>query len=445
MNEAQARAVVLLQSFESGAETPLWTEDDRRWATRAARQDEGGADFERFVAARAQHAMQRLLPRDAGARRWLQRRGGGAGVLSAAFGLALVAGALADHLGAPSRVDLLAPWVWALVAWNLAVYAWLLLPHGGGGLRGRLVARWLEGGSDGARLWVRAAAPVAGHRATVLLHAAAAGLALGLVAGMYLRGLVLDYRAGWQSTFLDPGAVQALLGVLLAPARALTGLPLPDVAPLRVGPGQAASASAAPWIHLYAATLALFVIVPRALLALVAAARAWRLARRFPLAMEGAYFDRLRAQQGQGAMAVQVWPHGQAPTPQATLGLRTLLTAAFGDEVALRFAPAVAPGDEERVQPAPGAWQLLLCDLASTPEAEAQGRLLAALAGRPRLVVCDEAGFARRFAHLPERVAERRAAWQRWAGEQGVPLVAVDLEGHDFAAAAQALQRAPAR
>ena len=35
MNEAQARAVVLLQSFESGAETPLWTEDDRRWATRA--------------------------------------------------------------------------------------------------------------------------------------------------------------------------------------------------------------------------------------------------------------------------------------------------------------------------------------------------------------------------------------------------------------------------
>ncbi len=442
MTETEARAVVLLQSVESGGETPLWTADDRRWATQAARQEVAGADFARFVAERARHAMQRLLPRDAASKRWLQRPGWHASWLLTAFALALLAGGLADHLGAPSRVDLLAPWVWALVLWNLAVYAWLLRPRAGGGLRGSLASRWLEGGSGPALLWARQAAPLARARATLLLHGAAAGLALGLVAGMYLRGLVLDYRAGWQSTFLEPGAVQALLGALLAPARWITGIALPDVAPLRLGPGQAASASAAPWIHLYAATLGAFVIAPRLLLALVAAWQALRLSRRFPLALEGAYFERLRVQQGQRPRVVQVWPYGQAPTPQATLGLRTLLAGAFGDEVQLRFAPAVAPGEEERVQPADAAWQLVLCDLASTPEADVQGRLLAALAARPRLLVCDEAGFARRFAHLPERLGERRAAWQRWAAERQVPLVTADLEGSDFAHAAQALQRA---
>jgi hypothetical protein len=45
----------------------------------------------------------------------------------------------------------------------------------------------------------------------------------------------------------------------LAPARALTGVAVPGgdaIAALRLAPGVPASASAAPWIHLYAATLA---------------------------------------------------------------------------------------------------------------------------------------------------------------------------------------------
>ena len=60
-------------------------------------------------------------------------------------------------------------------------------------------------------------------RIAALLHVAAAAVAIGLLGSMYLRGLVLDYRAGWQSTFLQADTVQRVLSTLLAPATALTG------------------------------------------------------------------------------------------------------------------------------------------------------------------------------------------------------------------------------
>lgn len=449
MTETEARQVLLLQAHESGAATSLWTDDDRAWATRLARQTAGAAvPFERFVVERARHALERLAPRDAVARRWLQRRGWrplwAALVLAAAF----VLGALVDHLGAPDRVDLLAPAVWAVVVWNLGVVLALLLPRPPGALRRALAGRWLEGSSDVAVLWARAAAPLALARAALLLHLAAAALAAGLVAGMYLRGLVLDYRAGWQSTFLDAGFVQVVLDTLLAPARAVTGIVLPDVAPLRLAPGAAAGASAAPWIHLYAATLALFVLLPRALLALVAAGRARALAAQLPLALAGPYFDTLRLQQ-QGANAVvQVVPHAVALSAQAALGLRAVLATLYGETLQLRVADAVPFGDEEHApSPAPGTTlRVALFDLGATPEAESQGRLLAALAGPAKLLaVADEAAFRRRFAGLPERLAERRAAWQRLVDAHGGALVCADLDAPDLAAAGRALKAALTR
>ena len=83
---------------------------------------------------------------------------------------------------------------------------------------------------------VAPAAPLATARIALCLHAAAATLALGLMGGMYLRGLVLDYRAGWQSTFLQADTVQAVLSTALAPATAPPASPcrtLPACAPCR--------------------------------------------------------------------------------------------------------------------------------------------------------------------------------------------------------------------
>ncbi len=170
--------------------------------------------------------------------------------------------------------------------------------------------------------------------AALLLHLAAAALALGLVAGLYLRGLVLDFRAGWQSTFLDAATVRAVLATLLAPAVALTGIAVPDAAALealRVGPDRAATAAAAPWIHLYAAMLAAVRGAAAAGPGGVVGARA-RGGCRAAVAAAGRrpISSACCANTAAARRRVQVLPHGAAPTPQAALGLRALLAQVLG-------------------------------------------------------------------------------------------------------------------
>jgi hypothetical protein len=197
------------------------------------------------------------------------------------------------------------------------------------------------------------------------MHTAAAALALGLIAGLYLRGLVMDYRAGWQSTFLDAGAVQALLGVVLAPAAWLTGVAVPEVAPLRLAPGAAASASAAPWIHLLAATLMLTVVLPRLLLAGRAAWGAARLSQRLPLALEGEYFERLHPLMRRASRRplTLLWcplaPAAEAPRLLGTAvalppdGLQALFDAGDGDVLHLQALPPALVG----AQGPPTGWR----------------------------------------------------------------------------------------
>ena len=365
MTEEEARRVLLLQARETDAASALWSAEDRRWATRQAEAAVGGdAAPQRFVVARATAALQRLLPRDAAGRRWLSRRGWHPAWVALAMLLGWLAGLAADQLGAPQRVNLLAPAVWAVVAWNLAVYAGLLLPLPRLGLRDAL-ARWGLGRDDGpAALWAQHAGPLQRARAALVLHAGAAALGLGLVAGLYVRGLVLDYRAGWQSTFLDAQGVQQALQWLLAPARWATGITLPDVAPLRIGPGAEAVASAAPWIHLYAATLVIFVLLPRSLLALRAAWQARRHARRFPLPLDTPYFEALHPLMRPGLPRVLplLWV-GDLPGP-TLLGTPvgaleqplTLLRSDEGDELQLRPVPKGLPEAAARAAAPRGWW-----------------------------------------------------------------------------------------
>ena len=362
MTEAEARQVLLLQAQESAGSGAHWGADDRAWATRQAVATVGeGAAPERFVVARAAVALQRLLPRDGAARRWLARRAWHPAWVAVAVVLGAVFGLAADQLGPPQRVNLLAPAVWAVVAWNLFVYAALLLPLPALGLRD-LLLRWRRGADDGvAVLWWRHAAPLAGDRLALVLHSGAAALALGLLAGLYLRGLVLDYRAGWQSTFLDAPAVQALLDTLLAPAAALLQVKVADVTPLRVGPGADATATAAPWIHLYATTLALFVVLPRTLLALLAGARAGRRSRHFPLPLDTPYFESLHPlmRPGLPRRLRLLWATARAPTgllgceaPALNTPL-TLLLSDEGDELQLLPLPPELSGIETTIQPPP--------------------------------------------------------------------------------------------
>ncbi len=387
MTEDDARRVLLVQAHEpaltpgapqrDAASQRLWSPEDRAWATRQALAAVGDkAAPEAFVVARAGAALQRLLPRAPQAQRWLDRRIWHPAWVVLALVVGFVGGVLVDQLGPPQRVNLLAPAVWAVVAWNVAVYAALLLPLPGHGLRSML-ARWVQrSGEHFALLWSGHAAPLTGQRVALVLHLAAAALALGLIAGLYLRGLVLDYRIGWESTFIDAPLVETALGMLLGPASALTGVNIPAVAPLRLAPGEQATASAAPWIHLLAVTLVLVVVLPRCLLALVAYARARYRASHFHLPLATPYFEGLHPLMRPGlsprlrllwvapddAPPLRLFGHDVHPLRQAL----TLVQADEGDELILAPAPADLPA---ALMPGPGGswWRRWLAGDAAPP------------------------------------------------------------------------------
>ena len=375
MTEDEARRVLLVQAHEPAllpgaargdeALQRLWSPEDRAWATRQALAAVGEkAAPEAFVVARAGAALQRLLPRAPQAQRWLDRRVWHPAWVVLAVVVGFISGLVVDQLGPPQRVNLLAPAVWAVVAWNVAVYAALMLPMPGHGLRSWL-GRWANrSGEHFALLWSRQAAPLTGQRVALVLHVAAAALALGLIAGLYLRGLVLDYRIGWESTFIDAPLVETALGMLLGPASALTGITIPDVAPLRLAPGAQATASAAPWIHLLATTLLWVVVLPRAVLALVARWRAGYRARHFSLPLDTPYFEGLHPlmRPGLSPRLHLLWAAPADAPPLRLFGhdvtaLREpllLVQSDEGDELQLIPQPADIPTALAPV--APGGW-----------------------------------------------------------------------------------------
>lgn len=467
MNEASAREVVMLRAIETrDADRAFWRDEDRDWATRAAAEVVGeGAPADAFLARRAALALERLAPKHAVIPRVLRAVTWRGWIGVALVLAALVLGVLTNQLGPAQRVNILAFPLLALLAWNLAVYALLavrtplawLSRRGAGPVRGlvvRLAQGAVAGRGDGlapaiatfAADWARLAAPLNGARAARVLHWAAAAFALGAIAGMYLRGLAFEYRAGWESTFLSAEHVRALLAFALAPGSWLTGIAVPAVEHLeRIRFGAGGGENAAPWIHLYAATAGAVVLVPRALLALAAGLLERRGSGRFALPLEEPYFARLLRAYSRGATRVQVVPYSYRLPAPSVQGLSTAFARAFGAHAEVRFAEPVAYGDEDRLTALPEADLYAgLFSLAATPERENQSAFLAALRARvgtggALAAVVDETGFARRFAHQPERVEERRAAWRAALADLGVEPVFIDLADPDLKAAEAAL------
>ncbi|HEY3633815.1 MAG TPA: DUF2868 domain-containing protein [Caldimonas sp.] len=483
IDERGASDATVLEAFETAQPASTsWTADDRVWADRVALEALGSdAAPAAFVVGRARHALQRLAPRERIVAQWLREPLWRARWIVVVAVLAFGVGVLADHIGNSQRINLLAPPFWGVLLWNAVVYLALVA-----GLLARLMRRAPRaagpllratrsllqirrrlpsapaGGSAVAlarfvALWGERGARLALLRAETVLHAGAGALGLGLVAGLYARGLVLDYRAGWESTFLSPGVAHALVTTVLAPAAQLSGIALPDAAAfaaLRSAHGDTGGgAPAAPWIHLIALTLLLFVVVPRVLLGLFLLARSERIARRFPLPLESPYFQRLLRLQRGAAARLCVFPYGSTPSPQATLAMRAIAAELFGARVAFEVAPTVGfAGEDDALLAADPALThaLALFDASATPEAENQGRFVARLLsvlppGAALVAIVDEAAFAERFGALPERMAQRRDAWRAWGDALDIAVVFVELAAAGVAAALPAMQAAFAR
>jgi hypothetical protein len=378
MDESSARRVILVQAIETAdAQGKLLSEVERHQIDRDARHAaqavaSGASAAERFLELRARKVLEAVgqrSPRIAALQsspRWRQW------LLVAAPLATLVLGAITERIADPHRVDLLSLPLLAIVAWNLVVYLVLLaglLPR-----RARerpllqAMSRWAAGlrewrrrsghlGADVTALfyvrWHQATSALLLRRATAGLHMAALGWAAGVAASLLVKGLVVQYRIGWESTFLDARQVHAILKVLLMPVVALfpfEPFSIQEVAALQLGPGDIARADPR-WVWMYAALLLVVVIVPRAVLAAIASWRAASLARRIRPDLGEPYFQRLislltPAQVQLGVLArrdsdrailLRVLAQG-APAD------RLLMSSAHGDTLRyVQLSPAEAP------------------------------------------------------------------------------------------------------
>lgn len=487
MNIRTLRTVLLIQAIEEsdrgGEVIPL---ADRADATRsAARNGRGGLppsprsvstgvalsrDSETFLADRARILLARVRSRSPAVDRVLAVAHGLTWLGRAVLVVALVLGLSMSALDGSRRINILSFPLLGLIAWNLFVYAVLIAarlksrPAGRrpGFWSGHVYESWVGGRIDsllrqstrfnvplaaGLRRftseWAEIVHPLLIERATRLMHVAAAVLAVGLVPGLYVRGIALRYEAGWESTFLGPASVHALLVVLYGPAAAISGLGLPSSADLTAlrWTGVAGGGEAATWIHLIALTAALYIVVPRLILASVSGLRLWRRSREAVVPPSLLGYGRtllLGAAGGTVRETASATPYAYEPSPESLAGLKTLLAATLGGTLEVENQASIRYGEEEPglrslLAGAPD-WRVLLMTLASTPEAENHGQVIRglrdSLKSTPLLIVVDTGPFAARMqgdASFSQRLQERRKLWTQFVAGYGLQACVVDL------------------
>jgi hypothetical protein len=485
LREDAAIDALLVRGVEvEDADALVLTHDDRRYASQAALAREPVADPPQpreaaaFLSRRAARALERLTARYPTLRRvralsrwpaWLSW-----GVALGAFAV----GATTNVLGG-ERLNIVAFPLLGMIAWNLAVYLitlfrmafgsshrstppahpllhsleWVVRPT-----TARLAGNpTLERGvSRFASDWNQAAGRLTRARASRTLHVGAVMFALGILTGMFLRARYsAEYSAGWSGTWAGAEAeIALLLKLILGPASALTGIALPGVDRLRELRG--AGENAGDWLILWGVTAVLVVIIPRLVLALVQGARAELLARNIAVPDDFYLRSLLRNALGRAGKA-RVVPYGFELSAETRERLTRLARSALGEKTVVHTDPGIPYGDEDEWLAREGhslgnADQLIiLFNLASTPEAENHGALVAGVrqrigaAGTGLLVVLDDSSFRRKLrgqSSADSRIQERLETWKSVLAANAVTPATVTLDLADETASAQALEQA---
>jgi hypothetical protein len=393
MDEASARQVILAEAIESAdSEGRLLSAAERDQVDRQARQDAAQRDplqravsSEEFIELRARRVLAVAGVRGPGLLT-LQTPGVWVRWLEWLLPLgAFVIGVATDAIGNPHRVDLVSLPLLGIVVWNLAIYLALLMGALWPSRDGHTpwlaqLGRWTDGAQAIRRRsrnieakvaasfrtrWFQATRTLHLQRWTRVLHLCAAAWALGVIASLLVRGLVVEYRVGWESTFLGPEQVYAILRVLRLPALLLapfSDFTVEDVAQLRFSSGGGATAGAA-WVWMYVALLVTVVIVPRLVLAAWCAWRENRLERRVPMDLSGAYYQRVLSllQSARVQLALLATREEDRVRLRRVLAgpaeaLPLVITTDFGDVLRLVEVPASDPPVFQPAREGIGAW-----------------------------------------------------------------------------------------
>jgi len=467
MHERAARDVTLVRAIEtSDTDATLLTAEDRRRVSRAATelahwdasQERSPVSADLFLTRRSALVLDAVVPRSKTVRalrsvRWRPWIGIALPVV------AFLLGVLVERVADRQHVNVLAFPLLGIIAWNIAVYVLILvrplLGRARGGWRRWLAEMPVSVRSPESALaatiasrfsldWSTSSRALLEARAGRVLHWSAALFAIGALLGLYFSALAFEYRVGWESTYLEAPAVHAVLATLLGPAAKLLGMPFPDIdtiAAMRVSGGHGGT-DAGPWIHLYAVTVGLVVIVPRLLLAGWSAWRERSVANALPLDLNAPYFRRLLGHFAPSAARVRVIPYSTTLDETGVAGLESVARHLFGDATRLALRPSIAFGGEDdaarglaRSEP-DVPLTLAVFSAAATPEQENHGRFLDALRGAidaPLALVLDTGSYRRKLGPAAnDRVRERVAAWRAFAATRGLAFTDLDLATPDL-------------
>ena len=472
MNEQVARNVTLVKAIES-ADTSheVLSEDDRMYASRSAKElaqwqaadSASKPTVEHFLQQRSEQLIKRLSERNAAFASFYKRMNGGR-LLSLLPLVSLVLGFVLDRIADPHRVDLLSAPLLAILAWNVLVYVimlvWLFIPRrtgwaseslmrklalGTGSLPRKLPKGLASGVAQFAGEWTEASTPLARARLAGTMHLAAALFAAGAIASLYMRGLMTEYAAGWESTFLNAAEVHSILAWLFTPAMIVFGLPgfsESQVAALHFSQSATGAGAGSLWVHLYAGTLVLFVVLPRLLMAAVAHLRALRLERWFPIDLDQPYFRQFAEHAGVTEPGVlRVLPYSFTVDEGRDKGLAVLAVKMLGERSRVILRPPCSYGEDPAValhgvdlaDPSVTSTAILF-GIAATPEREAHGAYIDYIARakvRGLKVLLDESGYLERTGSQPgneQRMAERVHLWRQFCDYHGVPATLVNLQ-----------------
>lgn len=477
MNEQAVRSVVLMQTIESAdSERQILSDDDRLYASRSANElaQWEAADKrvvlgpELFLKKRAEQILKKILERHPGLARSITGKNR---FLAIGWGLPLLAflsGALLDRVSDTHRVDLLSGPLLLIIVWNFLVYilllAQLIFPGLGRNNFAGLKRMAVFALSASARLpratpaplaaaigkfsaeWLALSAPLLRARAARIMHVSALGFSLGVIVSLYVRGILSQYVAGWESTFLNPVQVHAILSLVFMPVQqlfSLSGFSLAQVQALQLPQGLSSSDGAL-WVHLYAGTLLIVVLIPRLMLAMLAYWQETRLRNTFPLNLAQAYFQKLTANIGPALQQLmRVFPYSFTLDEVRDNNLSVVAKMMLGETVRVILRPSTGYGEELHDALKKGAADkktkaltVVLFNLTATPEQENHGAFLSYFLrdcgenGIGLVVLLDESAYLERVggqAGGEQRVHERIQLWRQFCARHHVTCMLVNL------------------
>lgn len=472
MKEQVARDVVLVRAIEqSDQKFEILSANDRMYASRSAKElaqwqasdSKAAVTADHFLQQRSEQILKRLAERIPTFAAFAKRRNGLQSLSYVIPVISLMLGVGLDRITDPHRVDLLSAPLLLILGWNLLVYfgllVWLVVPKSQKpgqtlswasklALGKQSLPRKLPHILSAALFnfmaeWSHLSAKLSAARLSRAIHLSAALFAAGAVLSLYARGMLSHYAAGWESTFLDATQVHAILSMVFAPAVALfplQGFSLFDIESLQFASNAATGlaapvASGAHWVHLYAASLLLLVILPRLALALFANWTISRLTKKFPIDLQQPYFRKLDEKLTGSAGTLRVLPYSFTLDQKREAGLSAIAAQLIGENARVLLQPAIGYGEElpAMLHEASSSEQAVtqtvaLFSLAATPEKENHGAFIDYVAKHTQsgvTVLIDESAYLERMGK--ERLEERVTLWREFCSFHQAHATIVNL------------------